>query len=165
MPDSNDQTDHVADFLSAIYGDGAGYVGLLTIDRSDPAEDIVLEDFFQFPSRLDQIVAHVRGCDAEGADVYACAHLLAQARRQKEDARPVLWLWCDRDAAQIPPGFPPPTRVIETSPGRFQDWWRLTEPIDSARAEQLNRRIAHAIRGDHGWHLGNVMRIPTTHNY
>jgi hypothetical protein len=74
-------------------------------------------------------------------------------------------LWADGDGATIPPSVPPPSAVVETSPGRHHYYWRLTEPCPPAQAEQLNHRIAYALGADKsGWDLTQLLRVPGTPN-
>src|SRR5262249_20866965 len=66
----------------------------------------------------------------------------------------------DLDAGAIPDD-PAPTAVVESSPGRYHAWWRLTQPIAPARAEALNKRIARLCGGDpSGADLTQLLRLP-----
>jgi hypothetical protein len=112
-----------------------------------------------------------------GGEVHFCAHLLTSWRRVKENAAPVLALWAEHDGGSgDDPGFAPdrtarvlgdlsPTAVVETSPGRSHLYWRLRTPVEPARAEVLNRRLALALGADPaGWDLSQLLRPPGTRN-
>ncbi len=123
------------------------------------------QKYFKFPDAISAAVEHAAASDAAGNDVYFCAHLLKRKSRRKEHSQVVHALWADGDGAEIPEGFPEPTLVVESSPGRHHYYWRLTEPISPAEAEGLNRRLADAIGSDpSGWDLTQLLRVPGTRN-
>ena len=55
--------------------------------------------------------------------------------------------------------------TIETSPGRFHDYWRLTRAVAPGVAEELNRRLTQRIGGDSGWALTKRLRPPGSRNF
>jgi hypothetical protein len=49
--------------------------------------------------------------------------------------------------------------------GREQYWWRLSERVEPEEGEDLNRRLAYAMRADlSGWDLTQLLRVPGTRN-
>jgi hypothetical protein len=103
---------------------------------------------------------------AEGRETYFCAHLLTAGRRVKANAAPLLSLYVDGDGAKITAGLPRPSAVVESSPGREQFYFRLTEPVSPQIGECLNRRLAFAMGADDsGWDLTQLLRPPGTRNY
>lgn len=56
--------------------------------------------------------------------------------------------------------------MVESSPGHFHAYYRLTEAIPPERAEALNKRLAHMIGADaSGWDLSQLLRVPGTMNH
>jgi hypothetical protein len=101
-----------------------------------------------------------------GQETYFCGHLLTARRRVKENAAPLLALYVDGDGAKAPHTLPAPTATAQSSPGREQFYWGLTEPVTPEFGEQLNRRMALAMGGDKaGWDLTQLLRPPGTRNY
>jgi len=72
----------------------------------------------------------------------------------------------DGDGAQVRPGMPTPTAVVESSPGREQFYWGLSRPLPPEVGERLNRRLALVMGADRsGWDLTQLLRPPTTPNH
>jgi hypothetical protein len=118
--------------------------------------------------------------DRDGREVYFCAHLLQAnsghacvegrcfglRRKANAAAAPVLALWSDVDTADLSLSPIRPTAVVESSPGRLQAYARLSAPLDPLVAEQLNKRWTYSFGADKsGWDLGQVLRVPGTHNH
>ncbi len=103
---------------------------------------------------------------ADQCDIYMGAHLTTRWRRRKADAAPLASLYVDLDHGAIPTDtVPPPSVVIESSPGRLQCYWRLTTPLPPVDGEALNRRLACAVGADSsGWDLTQLLRVPGTVN-
>lgn len=151
-------------------GDTSGYVGLFCGVRPVPGSGKLLDPrsaYFEYPWRLREAEAWYLARSAEGREAYFCAHLLTARKRAKEHAAPVLALWADADRSYPPVGtrVPPPTAVVESSPGRRHLFWRLSRPLPPSEAETLNRRLSHAVGADRsGWDLGQLLRPPGTRN-
>jgi RepB DNA-primase from phage plasmid len=152
-----------------VYGDLTGYLCAFTARRAEPSAQNLqrqIERFFTYPIAAENAVAWLFEQDERGFEAYFCAHLLTDRRRIKGNAAEILTLWADGDRATIPEGFPKPSAIVESSPGRHHYYWRLTHPIPPGTAESLNRRIAYAIGADKsGWDLGQLLRPPGTHNH
>jgi RepB DNA-primase from phage plasmid len=55
--------------------------------------------------------------------------------------------------------------IVESSPGRWQCYRPLTEPVDPCLGEELNQRLAYALGADtSGWDLTQLLRLPGTPN-
>jgi P4 family phage/plasmid primase-like protien len=77
----------------------------------------------------------------------------------------VRWLYCERDATPRPPSVPAPTLTVETSAGRYQDWWELDRPVDATTAASYLRRIAAAYGiGNEAVDAARILRLPGTLN-
>jgi hypothetical protein len=70
---------------------------------------------------------------------------------------------CDPKYLKLPPSI-----LIQTSPGRFQAYWVMQDPVSPTIAEDINTRIAYAHKeqgADMCHDAGHLMRIPYTPNY
>lgn len=152
-----------------LFGEIEGYLATFTGKQSGRQND--LEDtkqaFWSWPTGAEKAAAYLRRQSDAGRDVYFGVHLYReQGRRTADNAAEILALWVDGDGARVPEGWPSPTAVIESSPGREHFYWRLTHPVDPQTAAQLNKRLAYGMGGDRGkWGLGTVLRAPGTYNY
>lgn len=125
----------------------------------------IQQQYYRFPGALPAAVASAAVSDAAGNEAYFCTHLLTRKLRRQESAAAIHALWADGDGTTIPEGFPEPTLVVESSPGRHHYYWRLTEPVSPAEAAGLNRRLAYTIGADRsGWDLTQLLRVPGTSN-
>lgn len=152
----------------AIYGARPGFVALFSGARPRPGAKLerVRETYFAWPREIPSALAWVAGEVGEERELYQCSHLTTRWRRRKEDAAPLASLYVDLDSGQLPPTIPPPTVIIQSSPGRLQCYWRLTTPVPPAEGEASNRRLAAATGADpSGWDLSQLLRIPGTRNH
>src|SRR5215207_9727904 len=122
--------------------------------------------YFMFPVQADEAARYAAQESVAGKEAYFCAHLLNARRRVKENAEAVATLWCELDGSEIPNGELKPTAVVESSPGHYHVYWRLTEAISPEVAEQLNRRLARHVGADtSGFDLTQLLRVPGTVNH
>jgi AAA domain/RepB DNA-primase from phage plasmid len=138
--------------------------GLLAICHTDGAN--FRTHYFAYPKAAEAAAEWALEKAQQGREVYFCAHLLTEARRIKENATQVHALWGDLDGAHAPKSEFTPTAVVQSSPGRFHCYWRLTDPIPPENAELLNKRLALEIGADtSGFDLTQLLRVPGTANY
>jgi hypothetical protein len=147
----------------------AGQRGFLCIFSGQRSDGDVLENtksrYLRLPGHLEEAARYAKGESAAGREVYSCAHLLTRRRRVKENATPLAALYVDGDGAKVEAQMPEPTVTVESSPGREQFWWALSEPVAPKEGEELNRRLAYAIGADRsGWDLTQLLRVPGTRN-
>src|SRR5215212_4672073 len=132
-----------------------------TIDRAT-----IKSNFFAYPKKAEAAAKWSLEKSEEGREVYFCAHLLTEKRRVKDNAAAVRSLWGELDGVEVPNGELKPTAVVESSPGHYHVYWRLTDAIPADTAEQLNKRLAHKIGADpSGFDLTQLLRVPGTTNY
>jgi hypothetical protein len=149
------------DLWDHVFGDERG---LLAICHNDGPN--FRTHYFNFPKAADTTAEWTLEKAQEGHEVYFCAHLLAEPRRIKENATAVHTLWGDLDGTDVPEGKFEPTAVVQSSPGKFHCYWRLTDPIPPQAAELLNKRLALEIGADpSGFDLTQLLRVPGTANY
>jgi hypothetical protein len=71
----------------------------------------------------------------------------------------------DADHCQLPPAGPTPTRIVESSPGHYHLFYRLTEAVSPADLQSINRALTHLVGGDRGGHSpAKLFRLPGTFN-
>jgi RepB DNA-primase from phage plasmid/Protein of unknown function (DUF3987) len=156
-------------FYRHLYGGGAGLLALFSGVRAPGGkldEDSLRTRYFAYPADIGASLAYAAEESRVGRDVWHCAHLLTKGRRIKENAAPVLSLWGDLDGAEVPNGSLKPTTVVESSPGRFHCYWRLSDEIPPELAEGLNKRLAGVVGADpSGFDLSQLLRVPGTINH
>jgi len=149
-----------------IFRDGHGYIGVSSGQRQGGDLLDYRQAFYRYPDQIDEAEAWLRAQSDAGREAYFCAHLLTEPVRQKEYAAPLLALYVDGDGAQVLPGLPPPTAIVDSSPGRQHYYWALTRPAEPEVGERLNRRLALAMGADKsGYDLSQTLRPPGTVNY
>ncbi|MDP9365918.1 MAG: hypothetical protein M3Q10_17150, partial [Chloroflexota bacterium] len=156
------------DFASSIHGGGSGFLALFSGRRVPGVRDLrdVRSEYHAYPDALPAAAAWLRAETRAGRETYAAAHLVRERSRRKAAAAPVRSLWSDVDDGQVDRAPVRPSLVVESSPGRFQAYWRLTRPIEPAAAEVLNKRLAFAIGADpSGFDLSQLLRVPGTLNH
>jgi hypothetical protein len=121
--------------------------------------------FFEWPKQKNEIASFVDST-SESRNMYFCTSLLSKGERLKENCLPGNLLWSDLDFVN-PTGIAhPPSLVVESSPQRYQAFWRLDEELPADVIEDLNRRLAYSVGADKsGWDLTQLMRIPHTRNF
>src|SRR5215217_2232898 len=161
--------DNIQKFWRHIFGGQRDLLQIFTAKRgSDGTIDraTIKSKFFAYPKAAEAAAKWALEKSEEGREVYYCSHLLTEARRVQENAAAVHCLWGDLDGAQVPNGELKPTAVVESSPGHYHVYWRLTDAIPAYTAEQLNKRLAHKIGADpSGFDLTQLLRVPGTANY
>jgi len=105
----------------------------------------------------------------DGEDLYFSVARFSERGRALEHVLPVSWLWADLDdvhpSAAAAMGLMP-TIAVESSPGRYQAYWRLARELRPGVVEKLNRALTYALGADKGgWDLTQVLRIPGTRNH
>lgn len=84
----------------------------------------------------------------------------------KINCLPSSLVWADLDYVDPDKINPPPSCVVESSPKRYQSFWRLEDRVPSDIAESFSKKIAYATGADRsGWPLGKLLRVPHTRNF
>ena len=121
---------------------------------------------FTYPQAAEAAARWALEKSEEGREAYFCGHLLEAPRRIKKNAASVRALYGELDGAAPPNGEYKPTALVESSPGRFHVYWRLTDAIPPAAAEKLNKALAREIGADaSGFDLTQLLRVPETTNF
>lgn len=97
-----------------------------------------------------------------GVDLYFAPCLFRRKRRRIEYALPGRWLYADLDESDPRKlNHLPPTVAWETSRGRYQCLWKLTEALPPDKLAFLNQRTTYFTDADKGgWSLTKVLRVP-----
>jgi P4 family phage/plasmid primase-like protien len=152
-----------------LFGGQRGFLVIVSAERTDEGEwkrGGTEHTYFNFPGQLQEACNHALAESQRGREAYFCAHLLTDKRRVKENAADVVTLWGESDGGELPNGNKKPTAAVESSPGKFHIYYRLTDPIPPQTAERLNRRLAHDIGADpSGFDLSQLLRVPGTVNH
>ncbi len=160
-------------FLTAVFGDESGYLFVSTLDHGarDRGETRYWVDTpFAWPALRNDMLEYIAVSDAERKSVYvSCQLYRTPDARKKHLVKVCPSAWSDLDAASPSIVDPRPSVAVESSPGRYQGYWRAAEPLLPHVAEDVSKRIAYAYH-QHGadlggWDLTQVLRIPGTHNY
>jgi hypothetical protein len=166
---TNATQEEVSRFWRHLFGSGRGLLQVWTAKRDehgDLPKETIQSNLFNYPGAAQEAAAWALKKAEKEREVYFCAHLLTSAQRIKENASEVLTLWCELDGAEVPNGSLAPTAVVESSPGHYHCYWRLTDPIPPGTAEGLNQRLAHEIGADSsGFDLTQLLRVPGSVNH
>lgn len=153
------------DFWTDLYGTGKGSLALFSGLRDGPRLRNPHSAYYPWPAAAATATAWVAHEADAGRELYQCGHLVTRPQRRKADAAPLAALYVDLDHAHLSPDVPPPSIIVESSPGRWQCYWRLSSPVPPAVGEGLNRRLADALGADMtGWDLTQLLRVPGTPN-
>ena len=154
----------LVDFFETAYGDTTGFICIAT----RRPEGKFAEQFFSYPDEAQRAEEVIRS-RALVENVYFCPQLLKERRRVKVNVDQVGCIWADLDECHPKYLRIKPSICYETSPGRYQALWTLSQPVDAEDAEDAARRIAyhHSDQGSDrsGWDLTQLLRIPGTRNY
>lgn len=133
-----------------------------TKDKGELVNEI--HDYFG-PDQRDQAAAWAATQDANGREVYFAVAQLLEPRRLSDNASSTRVVHADMDGAPLDACPIRPTAVVESSPGHYHAYWRLSRLVRPEIAEQFNRRLALAIGADKAAvDAVRLMRIPGTHN-
>ncbi len=104
---------------------------------------------------------------ADSMNLYVSVADFAAATTRKADNVITAWhLYTEQDETPLPATFPLATYTVETSPGRFQSWWRLVEPVDAATLARHAVALADAAGLSHAAvDASRVLRLPGTINH
>lgn len=158
--------DNRVGFIQWIIGENErGYVGLAA-RVSDTNKWI--EAVIEYPGNIRGIESFLIENELT-SDLYFCPTIIDEERRIKENITRSHVLWSDLDTCDPSNLEVEPTIVTETSPGRYQGFWKLTSQVHADTAELVNKKIAlyHAQHGadPSGWDLTQLLRVPGTKNF
>ena len=156
-------------FFDLVFGDNEGYIfvchGVPSGDRNIDWHD----EPFYWPRDKNRMLKYIEDFTS-GHNMYFCSQLFSRPRRIKDNVTVCPNLWADLDTC--PPDIVDPKIpiVLESSPGRYQAFWPLSDgPIPGPVAEDYCHRLHHKYADNgadvSGWDLTQVLRVPFTYNY
>lgn len=124
------------------------------------------EEWYEWPSQADRIAERASTLARE-VNVYFSPHLFSQKDSHKEFVLPSRTVAADLDTADVADAPTTPSFLVETSPGRHQAYWILSEAVSVEELEELSRRVTYSIPmcDRSGWPIGHKFRVPDTVNY
>ncbi|MBK9715045.1 MAG: hypothetical protein IPO81_27730 [Kouleothrix sp.] len=126
-------------FLTARFAGQAGWLCLGWID-SDPRMEPLRETWFELPRQLTAAVQCAQTLAECGHNLYVTPCLFAERTRGYATALPCAWLWLDDVAIEG-------AELVESSPGNYQSWLPLDQPLDAKERSALQRALRDASAG------------------
>lgn len=163
----------IQQFLEAVWGDQEGNVVIGRMSQAGPRGELNRTRDFKYPEHLDAIVRFVE--EHSNEDVYASPLIYGDMRtetgmlrRIPENAISAQVAYQDSDTCGPENFLLRPSIHVESSAGRYQDYWMLDEPVTAEEAATFSRKISVAHR-DQGsdpssWSANKYLRIPGTTN-
>lgn len=173
----SDLNETIHEFISTILGDQEGWVVCGLMDKPGPRGQLNRQHDFYYPDNIEDMVEWAVSHRNEDAYLSPLVYGDMQKsnkdgsksiRRIPENAKSSLVVYQDSDTCR-PENFRlTPSVHVESSAGRYQDYWVLTEPVDAERAANASRKIAIAHREQgsdpSSWSANKYLRIPGTTN-
>ncbi len=168
MTTTEQRIEEITALWEHVFGDGPGLLQIWTGKRDGddiPKETINLKNF-NYPGAARTAAEWAINKATRGREVYYCAHLLTGPERSEDNAAEIAALYCELDGAPVPNGSLAPTAVVESSPGHYHCYWRLTDATPPKVARGLNYRLVHAIGADpSSFKMTQLLRVPGTGNH
>src|SRR6266480_4078703 len=154
-------------FFKLVFGSAKGYVCISYLDHNSRK---MRKEFFEWPIRLEEMLANIEENSQKLVHAYFCPSLYGKpGNKHKEYITTCTNVWSDLDTCDPRHLLVPPSILTETSKGRYQALWLMEDPVEPNLAEDISRKIAyyHADQGadKSGWDLSQLLRIPYTPNY
>lgn len=151
-------------FFELLFGDEEGIFCLATSDPKAPRATW-RQHFFEWPKEIIQVENLVLKQE-KSQNIYFCVNLLDKRERKKENCLATNLLWADLDDCDPMELEMPPPILVQSSPGRYQGYWRLNIKLPPYQAEDYSKRIAYSVDADKsGWDLTQMLRVPFTQNF
>jgi len=148
--------------LEYIFGDAEGYLCIATGHR---VSGNFKQFFYEWPRQAPELSAFL-DLKVKDHNLWFCVNLLKEKERRKINCLPGNLVWADLDFVDPDAIVPPPSCIIESSPKRYQAFWRLDNPVPPDVAESFSKNIAYTTGADKsGWPLTKLLRIPHTRNF
>lgn len=156
------------DFIDYLFGEVEGYLCVASTKALAPKDELDFkQEFFAWPTQREEIAQYIDKY-ANHRNLYFCTSLLSDRKRHKDYCLPGNIVWADLDfvTPEETQKTIQPSCVLETSPGKFQAFWRIDVETDADVLEDFAKKITYAVGADKGgWGLTKLMRIPNTTNF
>ena len=159
------QSGCIEKFLGIIHPDD-GELALVIINRQTQK----VTERYTTPSQLPKYIPFLRYCNANGSDIFFTpSRLKPQSRKrtksQFQDLQQIVYLEFDRPNTLdnlISRNYPSPSAIVASSQGRHHVYWRLREPVNKHRQEELIGNIALDVGADTAaTDTSRLLRLPT----
>jgi len=152
----------LAEFLEEVVTGGEGWFNLCHAKANGTGWK---EEWFRYPNQLNDICSRIGQLKAE--NVYFSPYLFETKQSTKEAAIVGRTIVADLDDANVLTIQPRPSILVQTSAGRHQAYWILTDALSRNAHEHLSKRITYGIPACDrtGWFIGKRVRVPGTNNY
>ena len=159
------QSGCIEKFLGIIHPDDGGLV-LVIINRHTQK----VTERYTTPSQLPKYIPYLRPCNATGCDIYFTPSRLKPRSRKRTkshflDLQQIVYLEFDRPNTLdnlISRNYPSPSAIVASSQGRHHVYWRLREPVNKHRQEELISNIARDVGADTvAVDTSRLLRLPT----
>lgn len=148
-------------FFEYLFGNEEGF---LCIATSSKTKGYFRQQFFRWPDASVQVDSYIAGIQNNN-NIWFCTSLLSRAERVKDACLPGSLVWADLDYMNPDDIKPPPSALVESSPSRYQAFWRLNAKVPPDVQEDFSRRLAYSLGADRsGWDLTQLLRVPYTFN-
>lgn len=152
-------------FFTYLFAENSGYI---CIAYGNPNTKAFQQRFYKWPAERELMLEDV-DAKANKFNVWFCTSLLDDKERKKDACLPGRIVWADLDSCDPDLITPTPTLIVESSPNRYQAYWKLDRVVSPEVAEEYSKRIAYNFADfgvdRSGWDLTQLLRVPLTLNY
>lgn len=155
-----------SDFLELLYGEASGLVSVWW--RTEPGSKSPYDRsaWFNWPDQQNEMLEFIES--VKGKDVCVTTATYGQKRRIPEFVGATEAVWMDSDVCSGDKYRLPPTWSTRTSQGRWQHFWKLSEPVEAMKVSELVHKISIAHDKDgadqSSWPANKIMRVVDTMN-
>lgn len=167
-----DRSAEVHEFITTILQDQEGWVVCGLMDRSGPRGQLRIQKDFQYPEGLEDMVEWATSFQAQ--DVYMSPIIYGNMRKTNKDGSTSVRripenaisshvVYQDSDTCPPDKFRLAPSLHVDSSAGKGQDYWLLTEAVPAEDAADASRRIAIAHKQDgsdpSSWSANKFLRL------
>lgn len=167
-PTLTDRSQDIHSFITTILQDQTGWVVCGLMDKAGPKGELRIQKDFQYPEGLEDMVEWAESHQAQ--DVYMSPIIYGNMRKRDgmirripENAISSHVVYQDSDTCPPSKFRMPPSVHIDSSAGKGQDYWVLTESVTAEEAANASRRIAIAHKQDgsdpSSWSANKFLRL------
>lgn len=153
-------------FFDYLFEDRSGFLSVAYSPKKNKNE--FKERWFNWPEQREGMGAFIEEIK-QNNNVWFSVNQFKRPKRAREYALPTNLVWADLDYCNPAQITPAPQCRIESSPHKYQAFWRLDEQIPPEDAQTLSKRIAYAYADEgvdkSGWDIEQLLRVPFTFNY
>jgi len=155
-------------FFDYLFEEREGFLCIAHAPAKDGRKKEFKQKFFSWPDQREAMGQYVDEI-AIGNNIWFGVNLFRRPERKRDFAIPTRLVWADLDYCNPGEVTPAPQCRIESSPKRFQSFWRLDEVVTAEVAQNYSKRIAYAYAEQgadkSGWDIEQLLRVPFTYNY